>query len=113
VCAAVSTSSVSTPSLPGNCFGEDGCQQIQDFVNSNGLSEVLESLDEDEGSEEDEEEEEQEGEVKEDAQVGDNEEGELVKDEQLQVKGQKLDTSRTVRLVEEELEDVSSASRTA
>ena len=106
---------MSTPSLPGNCFGEDGCQQIQDFVNSNGLSEVLESLDEDEGSEEEEESEEEDGkgEGKEDAQVGDNEEGELVKDEQLQVKGQKIDTSRAVRLAEEELEDVSSASRTA
>lgn len=105
---------MSTPFLPGNCFGENGCQQIQDFVNSNGLSDVLQSLDEDEGSEDEEEEsEEEDGEGKEDAQVGSKEQGELVKDEQLQVKGKKIDTNRTVSLVEEELEDVSSASRTA
>ena len=101
-------------SLPGNCFGEDGCQQIQDFVDSNGLAEVFEALDEDEGSGEEEEEEEEEADDKcEGKEVGDDEEGELVKDEHLQVKGEKIDTGRAVRLVEEELGDVSSASRTA
>ena len=102
-------------SLPGNCFGEDGCQQIQDFVDSNGLSEVFQPLDEDEGSEgEDNEGEDGEVEGKDEVQeLGDDEEGELVKDEHLQVKGEKIDVGRTVRLVEEELGDVSSASRTA
>ena len=36
---------------PGNCFGEDGCQQLRDFMESKGKSDILGSLDEDEGSE--------------------------------------------------------------
>lgn len=110
--------------LPGNCFGEDGCQQIQDFVDGNGLAEVFEPLDEDEGSEEEEEEGEEgdEDEGKHEVQkgeeevLGDDEEGELVKDEHLQVKGEKIDADCAAKLAaeeEEELGDVSSASRTA
>lgn len=106
---------------PGNCFGEDGCQQIQDFVESNGLTEVFEPLDEDEGSEEEGEGESDDDEGKHEVQKGegeehvDDEEGELVKDEHLQVKGEKIDADRAARLAaeEEELGDVSSASRTA
>lgn len=37
--------------LDGNCFGEDGCQQLRDFMESKGKSDILGSLDEDEGSE--------------------------------------------------------------
>lgn len=114
ILASVCVPTMLCSSLPGNCFGEDGCQQIQDFVDSNGLAKVFEALDDDEGSgEEEEEEADDKCEGKDAQEVGDDEEGELVKDKQLQVKGEKIDTGRAVRLVEEELGDVSSASRTA
>ena len=42
--------------MPGNCFGEEGSQQIIDFMEGNGLNDILGELDEDEGllSDEDE-----------------------------------------------------------
>ena len=120
VCLRVSHAQFTTCSfLPGNCFGEGGCQQIQDFVDSNGLADVFEPLDEDEGSEEEDEEEGDEDEGRQEVQrseeeeLGDGEEGRLVKDKQLQMKVERIDADHAASLAaEEDLRDVSSASRT-
>nr|XP_003221037.1 PREDICTED: ran GTPase-activating protein 1 [Anolis carolinensis]XP_008108950.1 PREDICTED: ran GTPase-activating protein 1 [Anolis carolinensis] len=46
--------------LNGNCFGEEGCEQLQEILEGFNMAEVLASLSDDEGEDDDEEEEEEE-----------------------------------------------------
>ncbi|KAF6121366.1 Ran GTPase activating protein 1 [Phyllostomus discolor] len=62
--------------LNGNTLGEEGCEQLQEVLDSFNMAKVLASLSDDEGEDEDEEDEEEEGEEEEEEEEEDEEEEE-------------------------------------
>lgn len=62
--------------LNGNTLGEEGCEQLQEVLDSFSMAKVLASLSDDEGEDEDEEDEEEEGEEEEEEEEEDEEEEE-------------------------------------
>ncbi|XP_020643523.3 ran GTPase-activating protein 1 [Pogona vitticeps] len=68
--------------LNGNCFGEEGCEQLQEILEGFNMAQVLGSLSDDEGEDDDDEEEEEEQEEEEEEDEEEEEEDEEEEEEE-------------------------------